>query len=300
MSQDMEMVSMDMPTNDSFMDESSQGRGIAKSKTPEEQVEGFLSTYAASAVNDGEKKFIRTATLDLLVDDVVKATHDIENIVIAKKGFIIQSSLNSDKWNVSETRVAKDSVLIKSKYTVRGKLILRVDHALLDEVLREIMPLVKEVTKRDLTANDITFDLVEKQMAQDRKKDKSERLKKVTQSGQSHKLDDVIDAEESIDRAREQSDMAKLNEMKLYDQVEYSTIYIDLMQEAFTISETRWIEKEPEEYRGNFFWKTMDAFSYGCNGLIGVIPALIAIWPVWVIIGVVVCFILRYRKKRKP
>lgn len=277
-----------------------QGSPAFDSKISNDQVEGFLSSAAANPINDGEKKFIRRATLNLLTEDVIAATHAIEDVVIAKQGFIIQSDLTNHKWEVSRKRITEDSVLIQSQYSIRGVLLVIVPYTALDESLRAIMPFVKEVRSRNLTGNDVTFDLIEKQMEQDRKREKGERLKKIAKPNQGHDLNDLVGAEESIDQAREQSDRAKLNEMKLNDEVAYSSIYIELSETPKLVSETtEWINDDTDIYRGNVFWKILDAISSGWDTFLDVLITLIYVWPIWLIVGVIVYFIIRHKRKKR-
>lgn len=260
----------------------------------------FVITKAANSENDGDKKFIRRANLRLNVKDIVLATHQIEDVIIGNKGFVIKSVIDNQRRYLSETRISKDSMLVRWQNRYTANLELKVRHTLLDETLRKIAVYAESVSYRDVTADEITFRLIGNEMEQQRKADKAKRLHAISGAGKGHKLEDLLSAEEAIDEARRNTDNAKLEELQLYDEVEYSLITIVLGEEAPVIQEVKKaIEKEPEAYRSNFFWKSFDAIKVGWSGLLEFVTILLAIWPAILIIGGIVYGIIIYRRKRK-
>lgn len=266
----------------------------------DEMVDYFVS-HAASPVNDGDKKFIRTADLHLKVSDILSAVHNIEDVIIDKKGFIIGSLIRNNVVNSREIPVSEDSLLIQTEKQVYGKLTLRVHHTLLDASLREIAPLAKEVSFRNIKAEEVTFRIMENKLAQARKKDKSTRIKNISNPGKGHKLEDLLSAEESIDLSREAADNALIAEYKLYDEIEYSTINISMDEERTRIVEEMKVrDKEVKAYEPNFFQKIGSAFVAGWGIVLNIFTFLVEIWPFVLLICLVTyVVVLRYRKKKK-
>lgn len=259
----------------------------------------FVTTKAASSENDGNKKFIRKANLRLNVKDIVFATHQIEDVIIQNKGFVIKSVINNQRRYLGEIRISKDSMLVRWQNQYTANLELKVRHTLLDETLRKIAVYAESVNYRDVTADEITFRLIGNEMEQQRKADKAKRLHATSGAGKGHKLEDLLSAEEAIDEARMHADNAKLEELQLYDEVEYSLITIVLREEIPAIQEVKKaIDKEPEAYRSNFFWKSLDAIKAGWSGLLEFVTILLSIWPAILIVGSMVYGIIIYRRER--
>lgn len=265
----------------------------------ENNAEEFVTSKATSYDNDGDKKFIRTAQLQFSVENIVSATHKIEDIIIQRKGFVIKSTLTNNRNWINEVKISADSVLEQSSYTASGDLILRVPYTELDATLREIATVAKVVNYRDVTANEITFELIAKKLLQERKAAKAQRLKKIAGPGKGHKLEDLISAEEAIDRARESADNQVVSELIQLDNVEYSTITISLTQAPVVVSMMKKIEKLPERYEPSIFEEAWDALKSGWNGLLSFIVGLLNVWPLWIVIAVGVYGVIRWRKKKK-
>lgn len=258
----------------------------------------YFASKATENKHDGNKKFVRTASFQFSVADVVKATHVIEDIIIAKQGFIIQSTLNNQLVSNAETRVSEDSVLVQSTVRLTGRLTLRVHQSLLDATLREIAPLARMVQSRDVNAEEMTFVLMAKKLEQERKKDKATRVKGISGAGKGHKLEDMLEAEEAIDLSRGEADAALVAEKELYDRIEYSTITIVIWQEPAVYTSMKPILKPAEEYKESFVTAVGDGIVAGWNGLLDVVVFLFYIWPLVLFVGGILLLII-YRRRKK-
>ena len=264
----------------------------------ENDAEEFVTSKAASYENDGNKKFIRTAQLQFSVENIVSATHRIEDIIILRKGFVIKSTLSNNRNWTNEIKVSADSVLEQTTYNASGNLVLRVPYTELDIALREIASVATVVSYRDVSANDITFDLIAKKLLQERKAAKAKRMKSVAGAGKVHKLEDLISAEEAIDRARESADLEMVSELIQLDNVEYSTITVSLTQAPVVVSTMKKTEKLPESYEPSIFEEALDALKSGWNGLLSFMIGLLNVWPLWIVIGVGIYGVIRWRRKK--
>lgn len=259
----------------------------------------FLTSKAADSTLDGNKKFIRTASLRFSVADVLAATHAIEDITITNKGFIISSTLNNDELYSNETRVSKDSILVQTENRLTGILTLKVPHSRLDATLREIALLAGYITYRNVNADEVTFRILGNSLEQARKKDKAARIKSTTGTGKGHKLEDLLAAEELIDKARLEADEAIVSEKKLYDKIAYSTITISLSQAPTIVSTMKLAVEEAPQYKQGFFENVGHAIVSGWYGLLDTIEILFAIWPLLLFIGGTVFAIIYFRKKKR-
>lgn len=297
---EMEEQVMTFETYDDAVSGSSVPR-LAKEKVAVSQKENvdFATSKAAITTFDGDKKFIRTSELQFSVTNVVKATQVIEDIVIAKEGFIIKSTLSNSVSHSQETRIARDSILQRSYNTLNGNLTLRVKHELLNQTLREIALVAEQIHYRNIDADDITFRILANSLEQARKKDKTARVKNISGPGRGHKLDDLLSAEERIDLARQQADNALVEEKIMYDKIEYSTITISLWQAPTVVDRVIARPVEIVEYKQNFIENVVDAAVDGWLGLLVVIEFFIYIWPLTLLAIGIVVLIIRARRKKK-
>ena len=262
-------------------------------------VPNFIVSPAATApYDDGVHKFIRTANLKFKVKDVVQATHIIENVTLKNEGFIIKSNIANQNLMSETINISRDSALLRQEYDLVGNLELRIPYTLLDSALRQIAPLAVIVDYRTIEAADVTTQLMDERMKQQRLNKKQQRVSTAI-STRSGKLEDVIAAEESLDYALEQADKAKIKEFSVNDKINYSTININIYQDKISYSET--IVRQTEvvkEYTPGFGSQAMDAVKAGWDIISNLFLFLITIWPL-LLIAVAGVFIFRKYIRKK-
>lgn len=258
----------------------------------------FIATKAASTqYDDGVHKFIRSAKMKFKVKDVPYATHVIEDIVLKNKGFIINSMINNNSPTTKTINISKDSACVIYYNNLTANLELRVPHRILDSTLRQIAPLATLIDYRTVEARDVTTQLMSDQMKQERLSKKQKRMSNAigTRGG---KLEDVMNAEESMDNALEEADNTKLAEYRMNDNIAYSSIYIDLYQDR-TEHVERILRKDDNitTYQPGFGSKAIDALSSGWSVVCIIFLFLINIWPLYILAGVAVLIYFRIKKK---
>jgi len=262
-------------------------------------VPNFIVSPAASApYDDGVHKFIRTASMKFKVKDVVKTTHIIENVILKSEGFIIKSNIMNQNLTSERINISKDSTLVRQEYNLAADLELRIPYALLDSVLRQITPLAVIVDHRTIEATDVTTQLMDEKLKQQRLSKKQQRVSTAinTRSG---KLEDVVAAEETLDYAMEQADKAKIKEFSVNDKINYSTIHINVYQDRISYSEKVVRQSESvKEYTPGFGSRSLDAIKAGWGAICELFIFLITIWPLLLIIGIGVFIFFKYRRKK--
>ena len=83
-------------------------------------------------------QFIRTANVKFRVENVAKATHQIEAVITQQGGFVTYTKLNSQKDDTQAVAISADSLLETTRYTVSNTMTLRVPNASLDTTLRAL------------------------------------------------------------------------------------------------------------------------------------------------------------------
>jgi len=265
--------------------------------TPPTVVPNFISSPVSYISNDdGLHKFILTARMKFKVNNVVLATQEIEGIVIKNRGFIIKSGINNQNSVENIIRISKDSVKVFHEYNLIGDLELRVPYTSLDSTLRQLAPLAVLIDYRTIDATDVTAKLMTERLRQQRLAKKQQRLSTAinTRSG---KVGDVVDAEESLDKALENADNAKVEEFLLNDRINYSTIYISLYQERIQTTEKLFQpENSIKEYSPGFGTRLGESISNGWNALCSLFILMMNLWPILLLVITLVAFLVIRRR----
>ncbi len=260
----------------------------------------FIATGAALTINDdGTHKFIRTAQLRFRVKTIPEATYTIEDIVLRNNGFILRSSINNENSYSRSVNVSADSALVTYYGNLVADIRLKVPRNRLDTVLKEIAPLAIEISYRTVEAQDVTLQILSDKLKQERLAKKQKRVSDAIDD-KGRKLDDIIDAENTLHRTQEEADNALLSAYSLNEQIEYSTIDIRLYQNQTKYSEKVLSEKAVKEYDPGLLSKAGDSIKNGWTGLCEFLILMLNIWPVILILGIAVFFVLRYKKRKNP
>ena len=259
--------------------------------------ESYISSSAAlENPNDTIRRMIRTANLKFKVKEVVKATYDIENIVIKHNGFVENTNLTSQINYIKETTIKEDSVLLTTYYTVINGLVLRVPNTQLDATLKEIAPLVEFMDYRIINAKDVTLDLLSKRLEQNRLVRYDGRMVNAIDN-QGKKLNDVSNAEDNLLRKQAQADEAKLTNLQILDKIEFSTITLSLYQNQSIKYEVIAKEKTIKPYSTPFGTRFVDALKSGWTIIVEFFLFLVNIWSI-ILIGVLAFCVIKYFRGR--
>ncbi len=239
---------------------------------------------SADTIKDKEQVFIRTADLQFSVSDVRKATEEIEYAVGRFNGFITYSGLNSTKVYENNIRISRDSVTKEEQISVKGEIMLRVPNENLDSMLATINKLANFMDMRTVRADDVKLQL----LAAKRSAKRSELyIKKVNTviDQQGKKLPQTVQAIETLQRKKEDQDAQAINLLNLSNQVNYSTVRLNLYQTTKTAFTTSTYLPLIEPYVPSFGDKLETAYADGLAVMAAIILFLVKIWPLLVIGG---------------
>lgn len=251
----------------------------------------MVSSMAAETGNDNGRKFIRTSELKFKVKSVADATFKIEDIARREGGFVTLSDLTSSIDNVVTTKVSADSSVETKYYTVSNSIIIRVPNYKLDTTLKQIAKLVDFLDYRVIKADDVGLQLLSNNMAQKRIAKNEQRLTNAIDE-KGNKLNDITNAEESLLNRDEQKDNAKLSNLSLNDQINFSTVTLSLYQRQTTKSELIANDVNLKEYQQSFLSSAYESFLTGFDILSSIILAIIKLWSV-ILLGLAAYFIYR-------
>jgi hypothetical protein len=269
-------------TTGEAMDPAVVANGLAQEPVPDADM--AISSSAAREPGDSSRHFIRAADLRFRVQDVVKATLGIEDIVGAQRGWVARTELRSNEQRRELIPVSADSILEVTTLELVNRMILRVPNTALDSTLRAIGRWVDVFDHRIITADDIGLRMMANSLAVRRARSHAQRVSGAIDD-HGRKLKETIAAEEALRSSEEQRDDGILRNLELADRVAYSTVTLDLYQRPVIrralIPDVRSIEG----YRPPLWSRIGDGLRAGWRGLEWVLTALASIWPLLLLLG---------------
>lgn len=238
----------------------------------------ILSSQAAKEPKNNPKKFVRTATARFKVKDVVQSTYSIENAVATHGGYVTHTHLESRITDQDETKISSDSTLITTRYEMTNDITLRIPNTQLDPVLTEIAKEMDFINERTIDADDVTLQLLANKMAQKRSSETEKRMATGIDS-KGKKLDQVMQAEETLAQKKEENNQHQLANLDLQDKVSYSTLTLHIYQNEALRREKigNLINRATDgPHLGTQVWQN---FTSGWYFVENVIAFLVLLWP---------------------
>ena len=242
-----------------------------------------VSSSAAVEKKDSKQKFIRTADIKFKVKNVVKSTYAIENAVQKFGGFVTYTNLQSTIQDQIKTKVSQDSTLETTKFTVENNITIRVPNTQLDTVIKSIARQIDFMDFRVIKADDVSLKLLANQLSQKRSSVSEKRVEKAIDT-KGKKINDIIEAENTLANQKEAKDNSTIENLSLQDQVNFSTITLQLYQKETIKQEIAASEKDSSAYKPNLGIQIIDSLKSGWYILEGIFVFLLQLWP-FILIG---------------
>ncbi|MDR3339276.1 MAG: DUF4349 domain-containing protein [Candidatus Symbiothrix sp.] len=249
------------------------------------------SSVAVENTQDTTRKFIRTADLKFKVKDVIHSTYDIEEIANRQGGFVTFTQLTGNIDYVTTTAISLDSSLISTYYTTVNSLVLRVPNVNLDTTLREIARNIDFLDYRTIKAEDVALDILANTLTQKRNAKNEERLINAIDS-RGKKLKETTSAEELLLNKQEQADNAKIANLSLADQINFSTVNVSIYQQQTIRREIISNDKNITAYKPNFGSKLFESIQYGWDILANTFLFIIKLWG-FILFGILVYIVYK-------
>jgi len=270
----------------------------AEESASSEATKSMSSPSQASPQNTiPERKFIRTADLKFKVKNVETATNAIEKATSIVGGFVTQTNLQSTILNRMETKISQDSLLETTEYSVENNLTIRVPNSKLDTVISIISKQIDFLDHRVIKADDVSIQLLSNQLAQNRSIKKEKRLEKAIDT-KGTKLKSIIDAEDKLGDQVEQNDAKKIENLSLEDQVNFSTLTIQIYQRDTFRQELVPNEKSKNAYRPALWIEIKDAFVSGWYLIESMLTFIMQLWSIILLLFIGFLFYKKHFKKQ--
>ena len=242
-----------------------------------------ISSSSAVVDKNSNRKFVRTADVKFKVKNVAKSTYAIEDATTKFGGFVTYTNLQSNIHNEDRTKVSQDSTLVTTKYKVDNNITIRVPNTKMDTVIKTIAKQIHFLDYRIIKADDVSLQMLSNELAQKRSNSSEKRLANAIDS-KGKKLNQVVKAEETLDAKKEQNDASKLQNLSLQDQVNFSTLTLNIYQDESIKQEMVANEKSINAYRPNIGLQIWDSVKTGWFMLEHIIAFVVVLWP-FVLIG---------------
>lgn len=237
-----------------------------------------ISSSAAVENKNSNRKFVRTADVKFKVKNVAKSTYAIEDATTKFGGFVTYTNLQSNIHSEDRTKVSQDSTLVTTKYKVDNNITIRVPNTKMDTVIKTIAKQIHFLDYRIIKADDVSLQMLSNELAQKRSNSSEKRLANAIDS-KGKKLNQVVKAEETLDAKKEQNDASKLQNLSLQDQVNFSTLTLNIYQDESIKQEMVANEKSINAYRPNIGLQIWDSVKTGWFMLENIVSFLVVLWP---------------------
>lgn len=251
-----------------------------------------ISSSAAVERKDSKQKFIRTADIKFKVKNVVKSTYAIENAVQKFGGFVTYTNLQSNIHDQIKTKISQDSTLETTKYTVENNITIRVPNTQLDTIIKTIARQIDFLDFRIIKADDVSLKLLSNQLSQKRNGNTEKRVEKAIDSNKGKKINDIMEAENTLANQKEANDNRTIDNLSLQDQIKFSTVTLQLYQNETIRQEIMASEKNSNAYKPNLGIQILESLKNGWYILESVFLFLITLWP-FILIGYGAFFIYK-------
>jgi hypothetical protein len=252
-----------------------------------------------SEITDTMRNLIRTADIKFKVKNLRQATLSIEDIVNELGGYIESSNLSSFIERVTEQQISRDSAEYMKYYSLSNSMRIRIPNKQFNNLLKSLAPFVDYLDYRNISADNVTIDIISKNLTQKRSQLYSRRLQKSVDNKPNNKLEDIIDAENNMNYQREQEDAAKIEMLKLKNRIDLSTVSLQIYQNNIVYIEKAVISGSNNEYKLSFGNRMLNSLKNG-YGMIECIVLLLAdIWPILIIIALIPLLYKRYYKGKR-
>jgi hypothetical protein len=248
----------------------------------------MVSSSAAVEPKNSDRKFVRTADIKFKVKNVANSTYAIENTTNKFGGFVTYTNLQSTIIDKSETKISQDSTLEITNFRVENNITIRVPNIRLDTVIKTIAKQIDFLEYRIIKADDVSLQMLSNQLTQNRAENQEKRLEKAIDT-KGKKLNEVLAAEDNLNTKKEQKDNSKLENLSLQDQVNFSTLTLQIYQRE-TIKEE--MIANAKTYRQDFGSKILDGIISGWYVIEGIIAVVAQLWSV-ILIGIGGYFIFK-------
>lgn len=244
----------------------------------------------ATQVIEG-KQFIKTASVEMEVDDVYKATLEIENSVKELGGFLTGSHLETTTVSEETHNTGAEQAVLLRKYQSENRMQAKIPTEKLGEFLQNLNDKSRFLLSRSIDAEDITANMKYAEMEAQRAAETKKNISGLTDDKDKIKL---------ADSNRSDQNSQKLYSLQVSDQLKYSAVDIYLKEPKVRVAEIPVLNTKTldNKYRISFWYELKMSLKEGFYFILSIVLGLLKIWPL-VIVGVTLYLLYQKRKIKK-
>lgn len=212
----------------------------------------------ADATNYYVHKFIWDADLNYQVENVDKATAEVQSWCAKEGAFVSNMRFSSDLGSYS------------------NYMEIRVENKSFHKLIKRFRKQAKFVDNFEITSQDVTEEFVDKESRLNTKKEVRDRYIEVLRNKATN-VEEILAAEQAIRVITEEIEAIEGRLRYLNDQVSFSTIRLTMYQKVK-------YQEQPSLYEKSYGSELSDGLSEGWGALKGLFLALVTIWPLWFVL----------------
>lgn len=252
---------------------------------------------AALSQDDGTRRFIRTAHLEFRVRDVHRSALAIENLTARYGGYVARNDVRNEVEDVRRRDSGDGWRIQLTSYTPHADLQLRVPSDRAQAFIRELATQIEFMDRRTFAAVDAQLQLLRQQLAYAREQQAQQSLADVADAP--GKTGEKVGAVQARSQALAQRDEAGITRREFEDRVALATIDLSMYQTPL-VARTAEPDLDDAMRRDGpgFFVRMGHSLSAGWTGLLSVVVAMTAAWPLWLSLLLALLGVRQWRRWR--
>ncbi|MCS3532076.1 DUF4349 domain-containing protein [Chryseobacterium sp. JUb7] len=216
------------------------------------------------------KKIIKNGEMSIQVGDIKKAQNQISNIIKNNKAYIQKEEFHNTDTNEN------------LNFTIR------VPHKNFDQLINSFSDGVGSVVSKNISSDDVTEEYTDISIKLANKKIYLEKYRDILKKAATTK--DMLEIQENIRKLEDEIDVSEGGLRFIDDRVNYSTLNLSLFKEKIRSSTTSKI---------GFGSRFGDSLTEGWNSFVAFFLGVIALWPFFLLIPIVIFLWRKWKNRRK-
>lgn len=249
---------------------------VAESSVVTDSSSDVVSYAANQEIKD--KKFTKTAEVDMEVKNVYDATVHIEKNLKDLGGFVTVSRLNTNIVSEKTYETSDTEAMLVKKFKTENRMQVRVPTQNLGDFLTTINDKKLFLNTRIILAEDVTNNSKISEMETENLQKTGNVIAKMKNNGEK-----VEKTENNLEQNKQQ----KIENLNLSDNLKYSTVDIYITEPKLSVAEIAVTNTKniDNKYKFNFLYDLKNAFVEGFYLVQKILVGLISIWPILLISG---------------
>ena len=256
--------------------------------TSQSQISDSISSVATLQMKD--KQFIKSAQVNMEVEDVYDATISIEKSLKNLHGFVTSSELSSQIISEKTFTISDEKAMMVRHFQSENNMQVRIPTEKLGEFLTLINDKKIFLNSRTILAEDVTANI--------RLAELEAKRNAKTATNISHLITDKNKVNMTDDNESE-TNYQKVASFEMSDQIKYSNVQIFLKEPQIRVAQIAVANTQniDNQYQYNFFYDAKNALVDGFYLIQKIMIGIFSIWPL-ILLGILTTILYRTYKSK--